>query len=245
MIYAISSHVELLLILVSFVGLLTIFRFTFPVGVDNLLPPFNCVDELDLLSLLFFHIELILLETFLFGLFKVIPVLLRTTGVEVVFIEALLLERYFNCVTEDGMFEVLLGDEFLLSSDEFLEVDDKRVGGFNLDCLATGSTSTTGTFSFVGSSLTKVPCRMIGAGSICSALRAALFDAFGMTPNRLLFPFNLPFEMFDFGDMMFVDFISRHEFFVVTTLAIIGVFVTRTDLLFCGDILAVIRYGEM
>lgn len=143
--------------------LFTIFR-TFPAGVDNLNPQFNCVDEVEIgffskLSFLspLFQIEEILLTAIFLGFIKLMPVLLRIGPVIGDLIDALLFDRYFSCETEVGRLEAFLGEVFFsVGVVGILDDDGTREGGFSLEAVAltgdVGASLTTGTFSNVGSS---------------------------------------------------------------------------------------------
>lgn len=129
-------------------------------GVDNLLPPLSCVDDVEIgffskLSFLSppFQMPAILLVTFFFGLCRLMPVLLLTGVIIGDFIDALLLDRNFNCETEVGRLEAFFGDVGVVG---IFEDTVTRVGGFSFEMVSfagdVGKSLTTGTFSSVGSS---------------------------------------------------------------------------------------------
>lgn len=96
----------------------------------------------------------ILLVTTFFGLYKLMPVLLRTGPATGDLIEAMLFDRNLSCETELGKLEAFLGNAaFSVGLAGILEADGTRAGGLSFErVVRAGVSVTTGTFSSVGSS---------------------------------------------------------------------------------------------
>jgi hypothetical protein len=157
-----------------------------------------------------------------------------------VFIEALLFDRTFSWEIDVGRFDVFLASGVFSVGVTGVIFD----GGFSFETVVfAGKSLTIGTLSIVGSSLTKVPCRIgMHGASFGVAVTGADLGTFVIIGFR---KFVLTRSAVGFFWMALTAGFASIVGFLVTTLAMTGVFTTFTDLFFIGVRRDVIRYGEM